>query len=67
MEETLDVEGRFYLEEVSLTDTASSRGTISPLPMKVKPSGEYPINDGEFILNICLAFFDDKVSVYSGE
>jgi len=45
MEETLGVEGRFYLEEVSLTDTASSRGTISPLPMKVKPSGEYPIND----------------------
>ena len=49
MEETLGVEGRFYLEEVSLTDEASSRGTISPLPMKVKPMGEYPVNDGKFI------------------
>ena len=49
MEETLGAEGRYYLEEVSLTDEASSRGTISPLPMKVKPTGEYPVNDGKFI------------------
>ena len=41
MEETLEVEGRYYLEEVSLTDTASSKGTISPLPIQIKPPGEY--------------------------
>ena len=48
MEETLDVEGRYYLEEVSLTETNSSRGTLSPLPMKAKPTGEYSAADGKF-------------------
>jgi WD40 repeat protein len=49
MEETLEVEGRYYLEEVSLTDTTSSRGTLSPLPVQVKPSGEYAFDDLEHI------------------
>ena len=61
MEETLGVEGRFYLEEVSLTDTASSRGTISPLPMKVKPSGEYPVNDGKFFGFSEISRFLDRI------
>jgi len=49
MEETLEVEGRYYLEEVSLTDTASSKGTISPLPIQIKPPGEYAPDDLEHI------------------
>ena len=60
MEETLGAEGRYYLEEVSLTDEASSRGTISPLPMKVKPTGEYPVNDGKFIT--VLKFFKQSLT-----
>jgi WD40 repeat protein len=49
MEETLEVEGRFYLEEVSLTDTTSSKGTVSPLPVQIKPTGEYAFDDLEHI------------------
>merc|ERR1712212_284177 len=49
MEESLGVEGRFYLEEVSLTDTNSSKGTLSPLPVQIKPHGEYACDDLEHI------------------
>jgi len=34
MEESLDMDGKYYLEEVALSET-SSRKTLSPLPLIV--------------------------------
>ena len=47
MDEKLEVEGLFYLEEVSLTDSTSSRGTLTPLPVQIRPDADCAA-DGSF-------------------